>query len=200
MRASRQTSPATADSINALRRECEQLNRQLDIRNDVILKLTFELDRTREDLEYAEKQFISLERGLQNNETKASAVASLAEAKLAYDAILRAKPDAQNRPDVQTAAAKIENSDQLLSERRYGASVYFSKRALNMLSDKHDERNIRIVSVKRANLRTGPGLEHQVLDRVALGTVLVELESASSWYKVRMVDGRAGWIHKSVTR
>jgi uncharacterized protein YgiM (DUF1202 family) len=181
-------------------RDCERLKKELDTRNEIILKQRGELARTRDVLELAEKQFISLERGLQNNETKASAVAALAEAKLAYDATVRADPEAGNLAVVQQAEKKITTSDQLLSQQRYAASVYFARRAMRLLRDKGVKQNIRIVAVDHANFRQGPGMEYEVLGRFAMGTLLFEIGSNSSWYRVETADGRAGWIHSSVTR
>jgi hypothetical protein len=194
---SRHNTPA--DSIAARLRDCDRLKKELENRNEVILKLTADLERMGDILEYAERQFISLERDLQNNETRASAVAALAEAKLSYDASLREDPESSNLPAVHEARDKIETSDRLLSQARYAASVYFSRKALRLIEDKHVKRNIRIVSVDNANMRSGPGVEYSVLSQVAMGAVLFEIGSQSAWYKVETLDGKAGWIHRSVT-
>ena len=192
-------SRAFPDSIVAILRDCERLRKELDTRNEIILKLTSDIDRLGEVLEYAERQFISLERGLQNNETKASAVAALAEAKLAHNATLREDPKTHDLDVIQQSRGKIETSDKLLSQNRYAASVYFAKKALRLINDKDVRRNVRIIAVDYANIRRGPGMEYEVLAQLALGTVLFELGSDSSWYQVETVDGKAGWVHRSVT-
>lgn len=195
----RSRSGTPADSIEAKLRDCDRLRKELESRNELILKLTADLDRMGDVLENAERQFISLERDLQNNESKASAVAALAEAKLSYDASLREDPETSVLPAVHEAGKKIETSDKLLSDNRYAASVYFSKKALRLIEDRHVKRSVRIVSVDNANMRSGPGTEYSVLTQVALGSVLFELASQSAWYKVETLDGRAGWVHQSVT-
>ena len=157
-----------------------------------------ELERTREYLDYAEAQFISLERGLQSRESKASAVATLAEAKLAYDKRIREDRLAGKLRNVQQAKAKIAKSEELLTQKRYAAAVYFAKRAKRLLET--EERTIiHIVSVGQANLRRGPGLKHDVLHRLTLGTVVIQTGAQSNWYQVKTRDGKKGWIHQSVT-
>lgn len=192
-------SGALPDSIATRLDDCDRLQKQLDTQNEIILKLTADVESLGEMLEYAERQFIRLERGLQNNETKASAVAALAEAQLAYDAEIRRDPRVESHSVIQQAAEKISTSDRLLSQNRYAASVYFSRKALRLVHDKEARRSVRIVAVDQANIRIGPGLEYDVVSQVALGTVLFELGSDSLWYQVETADGKSGWVHKSVT-
>ena len=165
---------------------------------ETIRSLQTELERTHEYLEYAEAQFISLERGLQSQESKASAVATLAEATLAYERRVREDPTADKLGNVRHARGKIAKSEELLTQKRYAAAVYFAKRAKRLLET--EERTIiHVVSVNQANLRRGPGLKHRVVDRLPLGTVLVQTGTESNWYEVKTRDGKKGWVHESVT-
>jgi hypothetical protein len=192
---------------------CERQRHELEKKKEAILKLTAdlekhieangylqsELEHTQSVLEYAERQFISLEQGLQTNQTKASAVAVQAEARLAYDKVVREDPLAKNRSNVKGALEKLQRSDQLLPTGRYAASVYFAKRAIRLLEEHEDEHLIRIISVEKANLRNGPGLDYNVVAKMPLGTVLVELENRAPWYKIETRTGVSGWVHESVT-
>jgi hypothetical protein len=147
--------------------------------NLAVARLTTQLDDLRSaladskaDLEYVEKQFISLERRLQSHETKASAVAALAEAKLACDKFARDNPALKRTRPVLQAKQKLHQSDRLLHENRYAAAVYFAKRSMRLLEEKEDARSIRIVSVNRANMRKGPGMEFDVVGQVTFGMVI----------------------------
>ena len=207
------TDPTADDSIRAMQNNVERLHRELEAKNEVIVKLTAEaenyaennryledeLARSRETLDYLEKQFINLERGLQNDETKASAVAALAEAELAYDKAIREDPEALSRVNIRQAKEKIEKSDALFVDGRYNSSVYFSKRAIRLLKEKRQVRKIRIVSVTHANIRAGPGLNFAVVDQLSLGTVLIQMGDKEDWFKVATRNGAEGWIHASVT-
>lgn len=193
-------------------RENAKLKEQLAASNDLIVKLTAdvesqsvniefleaELRRTRDVLEYAEAQFISLEKGLQSHETKASAVAALAEARLAYDKRLREDPKAARLSNVRQARERIEKSDELIPQRRFAAAVYFARRAVRLLHEAPPKRDFLIVSVNQANMRGGPGLAYGVVEQLTIGTVLIRMEKNSPWYKVKTRDGDAGWIHESV--
>jgi uncharacterized protein (DUF3084 family) len=199
--------------VVALRAENKTLRAELDDKKEAILQLTGEvekkaaaatymeeqLERTREVLEYAERQFISLERGLQSYETKASAVAALAEAKLSFDKTLRNQPFARNMVNVQQAREKIKESDILLSQKRYAASVYFSKRAIRLLEETRSQESVRIVSADDVNMHTGPGREYEVIARLDVGTVLIQVDYDAPWLRVETRGGQAGWVHESLT-
>ena len=200
--------------IDESNQRAEELEAENERKNEMIAQLTAEviektevnrllheeLDQTRDVLEYAEKQFISLEKGLQQHETKASAVAALAEARLAYDKRIRQDPSSGRFANVRQAKVKIRKSDEMLDANRYAASVYFANRAIRLLGEAGDPRNrIVIVAVENANIRSGPGLQHDVLDSLPLGTVLIRMGNESSWYRVKTKSGVSGWIHESVT-
>lgn len=200
-------------SLAALRDENKALRKDIDAKNALILKLTAEsesyaenlryleaeLRQSREALESAEKQFISADIGLQSSETKASAVAALAEARLAYDRTLRENPDAGALANVQMAREKVRQGEDQLSRERFASSVYFAKRAVTLLEESPSRKMVRIISVDQANMRRGPGLEYDVIERLVMGTVLYESKSINNWHKVRTRDGLEGWVHASVT-
>lgn len=162
--------------------------------------LTTELNRTRDVLEYAERQFIALEQGLKQKETRASAVATIAEAELRYDRAVQSNPSLLETAHIEEALAKRQLSDHMLNEKRYAASVYFARRASELVElAVSATRPVRIVNVATANMRSGPGMDHDVVARLERGTVLVQLAAESDWYRVDAGGGQAGWVHESVT-
>lgn len=205
--------PKRESSQNDLKDRYNAIENELARTNDALEQLTAryenlaeanrqteeELHRTREILEYAERQFISLEQGLQKNETKASAVAALAEAQLSYEKALEEVPRARESTSVDEAMSKIRKADEMLARDRFAASVYFATRALRLLENRHSRSSIRVVSAKLANLRIGPGLDYEVIEQLPIGTVLVQHDVSNSWIKVETRAGRRGWIHQSVT-
>ncbi|MBC7325916.1 MAG: N-acetylmuramoyl-L-alanine amidase, partial [Moorella sp. (in: Bacteria)] len=44
------------------------------------------------------------------------------------------------------------------------------------------------------NIRTGPGMEYEIIDVLPRGTELKLLEVAPGWYRVQLYDGRRGWV------
>ena len=55
-----------------------------------------------------------------------------------------------------------------------------------------------IVRVRRANLRSGPGTEHDIVFDAEKGTPFNILTKKKDWLKVQHVDGDSGWIFKSL--
>jgi hypothetical protein len=55
------------------------------------------------------------------------------------------------------------------------------------------------VNWPKISLREGPGTEFKILTEVIKGTGLAVLEDKGSWLKVRLEDGREGWVGKATT-
>ena len=55
-----------------------------------------------------------------------------------------------------------------------------------------------IVRVRRANIRTGPGTQHNLTFDANKGTPFKVLEEKGRWLKVEHADGDVGWIFKSL--
>jgi SH3-like domain-containing protein len=62
-----------------------------------------------------------------------------------------------------------------------------------------DKSSTVIVKVSRANIRTGPGTQHDLAFDAGKGTPFKVLESKERWLRVQHSDGDAGWIFKSLT-
>jgi hypothetical protein len=164
-----------------------------------------ELDATTLDLEFLEAQFITFERELTNTETKASAVAVMAEVSLTREKILKEDPgaipaDVLRRVDLRLAAAEEQ-----MSNRNFGAAAYHARRGLRLVIQTERRYNAfletgepRVVSVGKANLRDAPDPDSVVLAQIPHGTILVELGQREAWRLVRMRDGVSGWVHVSL--
>ncbi|PID73503.1 MAG: hypothetical protein CSB33_03165 [Desulfobacterales bacterium] len=57
-----------------------------------------------------------------------------------------------------------------------------------------------VVTTKRANLRRGPGLNHEVKYITPRGTRFPVIRTRGEWHLVRDARGSIGWLHKSVIR
>jgi SH3-like domain-containing protein len=55
-----------------------------------------------------------------------------------------------------------------------------------------------IVKVRRANIRTGPGTQHDLAFDADKGTPFKVLETKGRWKKIRHADGDEGWIFTSL--
>jgi hypothetical protein len=169
--------------------------------------LVEELEQLKDDLDQVENQFVIIEKRLQLTETKASAVAAIAEVQLLFDKLRTKDPDGLDSVTVAEVRSKIKTSDELTKKRNYAAAVYFSNRAMRILNQTERLKNIalslgipRIISVSKANVRDGPGSSFKVVEKLAFGTVIVQLEVENEWCKIRTESGKSGWIHSSLIR
>ncbi|MCK4774559.1 MAG: SH3 domain-containing protein, partial [Candidatus Krumholzibacteria bacterium] len=168
---------------------------------------TDELENMKSDLRRVENQFVSLEKRLRLNETKASAVASVAEAQLLFEKMLESGADILDSLTVSEVTTKLKTSDEMIKKRNYAAAVYFSNRAMRILNQSERRVNIvmtdgdsRIIAVSLANVRSGPGPRYEIIEKLSYGTVIVQMETNANWSKNRTKDGTAGWVHKSLIR
>jgi hypothetical protein len=210
---------ASSQNCDQLLDENAKLQEELKTKDLDITKLNAELkyhtDRNRhleqlcqsiqQDLTQAERQFISIEQRLQLKETKASAVSALAEAKLAVDKYKSGSRTDSEFESLAEIEQKLEGSSQLIKKENYAASVYYSNRVHKMLERAADKQTYfkahgetRIVSVFKANLRIGPGLDHEVIGQLTFGSVLMQVEQSDEWSRIETEDGLEGWIHREL--
>jgi hypothetical protein len=166
-----------------------------------------ELNNANEDLDRVERQFVVFEQRLKVTETKASAVAAVAEVQLLLDRIRAETPEGLDSMTVAEVSQKISTSEELIKKRNYAASVYFSDRAMKILNQTERRKNLvfadgttQVISVKLANMRGGPGEQYNVIGRLALGTVVMQLDASDDWIKIRTESGEHGWVHNSLVR
>ncbi len=59
--------------------------------------------------------------------------------------------------------------------------------------------SVVFVAVQRANLRQSPDVKARILAVLTKGTKLTVQEKSAQWYRVRLDDGKEGWVAESVT-
>jgi SH3-like domain-containing protein len=60
------------------------------------------------------------------------------------------------------------------------------------------ENNSVIVATTKVNLRSGPGIENMIVDKLDYGTVLRVKETTGEWYKVESKGGTVGWLNNEL--
>lgn len=166
-----------------------------------------ELNNTKRDLEYVERQFLTFENRIQSIENKASAVAAMAEARIGLERYRRTQSARDDSLTIREVKEKLEKSDECIRSEQYAAAVYYARRAQKILDATARKKRIdlrpgdtRIVSVNTANLRQGPGTRYAVLDELPFGTIVVQLDSKGKWSKIKTRDGRQGWVHRTLIK
>jgi hypothetical protein len=220
--------PAQRDSLSAIlvanrdvKKENSRLRDQIRTQQLDMTKMSTELEyrvarnryleealtNAQNDLALVEKQFVSLERQLQSNDTKASAVAVLAEVKLNFDNLLKDDSASPDSTTIQEIEQKIQESEQLLQKQNFAASTYYARRADRLVQlarhvtpQNQTTGQAKIVSVNRANLRQGPSIDHTIITNLDFGTVLIQIDQSGDWSKIRTRDGQEGWILTTLLR
>jgi len=166
-----------------------------------------ELKNTKSDLDFVETQFISLENRIQSAETKASAVAAQAEARILLDKVLKNDPEKLDSLTLRTIRKKLASSDRCLKHDQFTAAAYYAKRGQRLIEIASKKRmisamegNARIVSARLANLRDGPGSNFKVIEQLKFGTVVFQIAEKGRWKRVRTWSGKEGWVHKALIK
>jgi hypothetical protein len=166
-----------------------------------------EIEHLQGELQNVEQQFVRFEQRLHMKETKASAVAAIAESQLLFDKLRTQQSLTLDSLTTVEVTSQLATSDEMVRKKKYAAAVYYAKRAMRALNQAERRRNLRladgdarIIVVSKANLRTGPGSKYDVITKLVYGTVIVETETSKDWSKVRTQSGITGWIHNSLIR
>ena len=56
------------------------------------------------------------------------------------------------------------------------------------------------IAAHRANVRSGPGTDHQILWSVGKYYPVDTIRRSGNWYKIRDFEGDMGWIHRSLLK
>lgn len=170
-----------------------------------VAHLEREVARLRADLRQAEEAMVTIESGLRGVHTRADAVSSLAEARIA---VQRASQSAPWRPaEVREAQAKLGEAEQQLEAGHAGSAIFFASRARRIaetLSQEADQvvqhASTRFIRAQRVNLRAGPSTDAPVIGVLGEATPVFLERSEGDWVLVRTTEGPVGWVHSSLLR
>jgi len=178
-----------------------EYQRQIEL-NEILKE---DLDQFKSELRKVEQQFITFEQRLHAKETKASAVAAIAEAQLLFEKLKSDDSQPLDSLTIDDVTSRLETSDEMVQKAKYAAAVYYAKRAMRALNLADRRRNMaladgdaRIIIVSTANLRDGPGSKYEVIAKLSYGTIIVQTEVNKDWSKVHTKSGVSGWVHNSL--
>ena len=201
--------PACAGLLPAGSGSCPDPTAQADARvyrtaqQEQVAHLEREVARLRADLRQAEEAMVTIESGLRGVHTRADAVSSLAEARIAVE---RASQSVPWRPaDVSEARAKLEEAERQLEAGHSGSAVFFASRAQRIaktLSEEADQvtqqASTRFVHARRVNLRAEPSIDAKVIGVLDEATPVFLERREGDWVLVRTTAGPVGWVHRSL--
>lgn len=189
--------------IAHLERSLSESQLALRVEADRAARLEREVETLRQDLRLAGQSLIGIESGLKGSHSRADAVAALAEARILVE---RASGRNPWRADaLRSARERLEEADRHVAAGNFGSAVFFASRA-HRISERLIEEEAQLsatagilqVDVARLNLRGGPSTSHAVIATLSERTPLHPEGRVDQWQRVRTLDGRVGWVHRSM--
>ena len=202
--------------VNELRERAVRAELSLVQRDAEIRQLEERLDAQQKMLDETIEEIVRAKGRLRGMENKAQAASQLAEAEIALKT-LRDLPGGGEVPEYGRAAELIESGTREFTNENYGGAIYLGNQAKTIISlaqARIEDRRRRggsgdevsfqaplplAVSVG-ANVRDGPGLDHDVITVLPGSSQVVGYSYKGEWVRVRLEDGREGWIHQTLLR
>lgn len=198
----RMESPADA----ALEDQVARLQIELLERDVLLGDMQEQLDATRLEL-------VRNMARLQTQATRAEAASGMAEAEIALETLSRA-PGGESLPEFARAEDLFDESSAEFESENYGGAVYLANQVRTVVRSGQarlgggsllDGESLFAVAVPlqttgRSNIRSGPGLDFEVVYTAEAAAALTGQSRTSQWVRVVDGEGREGWIfHTLVT-
>jgi len=167
-------------------------------------------------LDEAIEEIVRTKAQLRGMESKAQAASQLAEAEIALKT-LSELAGGREVPEYAQAAELIENGTKEFTEENFGGAIYLAGQAKSLISLARahlDERELMeagegevalsaplpLEVTANTNVRAGPGLDRTVITTLRRGTPVVGYSYKGEWVRVRLEDGREGWIYQALLK
>ncbi len=191
-------------------RALEETNSALQMK---LLERNAELMRLNEERNDAVQEVVRTKSKLRGIESRAEAASSLAEVEIAMKQVKSVAARAQQDP-----GPAIRKAEQLLAmgatefeKNNYGGTIYLATQAKSLIGTRREQIGgvkpslqpdevpfafpIDLRTLTRSNVRGGPGLSFGILRTLPTKAPLIGLSYKDDWVRVRLDDGRDGWVH-----
>jgi hypothetical protein len=190
----------------ALEDQVARLQIELLERDVLLSDLQRQLDATRLEL-------VRNMSRLQTQATRAEAASGMAEAEIALATLSRA-PGGESLPELARARELFDQSSTEFENENYGGALYLATEVRSAVRSGQsrlgggsllDGESLFAVAVPlqttgRSNVRSGPGLDFEIVFTADAGSSLTGQSRTSQWVRIVDGQGREGWIfHTLVT-
>lgn len=181
-----------------------------------LLEKNAELVRLNEERNEAVQEVVRTKSKLRGIESRAEAASTMAEVEIALKQVKTAAEKAKQDPGlgIRKAEELLAMGAKEFEKNNYGGAIYLATRAKTLIGKRRDQIGtqdtslqpdevafafpIALKSLKRSNVRDGPGRAFKVLLTLPTETPLLGLSYKDDWVRVRLDDGRDGWMHYSL--
>ncbi len=172
-----------------------------------------ELDRR---LDEAINEVVRAMARLRTLATRAEAASAIAEAEVSIQQ-LRQRVGTQRTPELPQAEQLLRSGNTEFEAGNFGGAVYLATQAKRVATvgrgrvaeagggpsrrgETAFSAPVPLVTTSRANLRSGPGTNFEVVATVEPSTRLTGHAALQDWLRVTLADGRAAWVHQGLVR
>lgn len=201
---------ADAEQQAAKIRALNEANATLQLK---LLERNAELSRLNEERNEAVQEVVRTKSKLRGIESRAEAASTMAEVEIAMKQVKLAAAKAQQDPGpgIRKAEELLAMGAAEFEKSNYGGAIYLTTQAKGLIGTRREQMGtqngslqpdevqfafpIALESLKRSNVRGGPGRTFGVLLTLPTEAPLVGLSYKDEWVRVRLDDGDEGWIH-----
>lgn len=167
-----------------------------------------------EQLEEARREVVRTLARSQTVGSRAEAASGIAEAELAIRT-LRAAAGTRSAPEVRQAERLLQESNAEFEQGHFGGALYLASQARSIAGQGIDRFRraegedlrpgetqlqvpLRLLTNTRSNVRDGPGTNYRVLFTLESQQPVSGLSYVEGWVRITDVEGRTGWIARSL--
>ena len=175
-----------------------------------LLERAAQVEELQRQLDAARREVVRAMARLQTLASRAEAASAMAEAEIGVEAVLGAAGD-EEVPDVAQSRQLLALSATEFARENYGGALYLASQArsvarageFRLASTELEDRQptevlfalpVPLQTMRRSNVRTGPGLTFRVSFTIDAATALVGHSHTEQWVRINDDQGREGWI------
>lgn len=199
------------DTVVVVDSEAEQEVARLQL---MLLEKDAQIRQLQTQLEETTREVVRSMARLETVASRAEAASAMAEAEVALEQLKTAAGGRDTR-EIEQIQAFLDQSTAAFNDGNYGGSLYLANQAKTLagadrgrlLSGPQGSMlpgetlfavSLQLQTVRRANVRQGPGTEHGIAFTLEGGTALVAHSYTGQWLRVSTEDGRTGWIYQGL--
>lgn len=173
-----------------------------------LLEREAQIEQLQRSRDAAVEEVLRVSARLQTSASRAEAASVIAEAEIAVNELRGVDVAA---PEIDEATRMIQQAATAFDAGNFSGALYAGSEARRLAQTALTRRGsgaerdlqpgeawfttpLRLETLRRSNLREGPGLDRPVLFTVDQGTPLTGLSYTDQWVRVRDESGRTGWI------
>jgi hypothetical protein len=199
------------DTVTVANPETEQQLAQLQLR---LLEKDAQIATLQTQLEESTREVVRSLARQQTVASRAEAASAMAEAEVALEQ-LRTAAGGRETSEIRQVQSLLENSTAAFNQENYGGSLYLANQAKTIAGADRGRLlrgaqgsmlpgeslftvPLQLQTVRRSNVREGPGTEYGIAFTLESGAPLVANSYVGPWLRVNTPDGQTGWIFQSL--